>query len=55
MECENGSMQDALRDVNEQSILEIKSLFFHTNWNVSFKSPPCYSLLGMLEYCNLKI
>ena len=38
-------------------ILEIKSLFFHTllDWSVAFKSPPCYSLLDMLEQCNLKV
>ena len=39
----------------EWTILEFKAFFFHTllDWSVSFHSPPCVTLLDILEHCNL--
>ena len=40
----------------EQTILDLKSFFFCTllDWSVAFNSRPCFSILDMFEYSNLK-
>ena len=42
---------------NEQSILELKSLLFHTllEWNSSFNLFPSSKFLEMLDHCNLRV
>ena len=39
----------------ERSILDIKSFFFHTilDWSLILPFYSCFSLPGLIDYCNL--